>query len=295
MKQDNASSTAYTVLQGLLYTATRPEYASIVDDETAQTGRLILSGTEQGQRRLQQLDGSVSRFLLRVMEGLVLPGITLHYALRKRFIELKTLDAIENGTTQIISLGAGFDTLTWRLHSRYPDIQFVEIDHPATSREKTEAFSKAGQSPDNLHFLPVDLAEHDLAKVLESNDCFDANKKTLFICEGVLMYLNLDAITTLFKILKQFNAESNFVFTATAPMSSTNNNASWLLKLYLKIKNEPLNWSIEQADIKAFLTKQGYELLDSADGVEMFQRYLGKSASKKIHRGEFAVASKVSQ
>ncbi|MCW8830688.1 MAG: SAM-dependent methyltransferase, partial [Gammaproteobacteria bacterium] len=214
--------------------------------------------------------------------------------LRKRFIEVKTLEAIEQDTTQVISLGAGFDTLAWRLHSRYPSVQFVEIDHPATSREKTEAFSRSGLSPENLRFLAVDLTEHDLAGVLAENDCFDPNKKTLFICEGVLMYLNLGAVTMLFKTLKQFNSQSNFVFTAIAPMDSRNNNASWLLKLYLKIKNEPLSWSIEQAEIETFLKEQGYDLLDSADGVEMYLRFLGASPKRKIHCGEFAIASKAS-
>lgn len=295
MQQDNASSTAYTVLQGLLYTSTRPEYASLVDEETRQTGRLILSSTEEGNRRLKQLDGFISRLLLRLMEGLVLPGITLHYALRKRFIETKTIEAIESGATQVVSLGAGFDTLAWRLHTRYPGVQFVEIDHPATSREKTEAFFKSGKEVNNLHLLALDLAEHDLGEVLKTNECFDAAKETLFICEGVLMYLNPNAVTTLFKTLKSFNAQSHFLFTAIAPMDSRNNNASWLLKLYLKLKNEPLNWNLEPADTEKFLTEQGYELLDIADDVEMHLRFLETPATGKIHRGEFAIASKVSQ
>lgn len=294
MKDDNASSTAYTVLQGLLYTAMQDEYISLVDEETRQAGRLILSGTDEGRRRLKQLDSTISRFFLRIMQRLVLPGITLHYALRKRFIEIQTIEAIKNGATQVVSLGAGFDTLAYRLHSRYPDVQFIEIDHPATSREKKDAFSKSGDIADNLQLLAVDLAEHDLANVFKSNDCLDPAKKTTFICEGVLMYLNTEAVKTLFKTLKQFNQGAQFIFTAITPMTSINNNASWLLKLYLKIKDEPLNWNIEHEDVNDFLRNQGYELTDKADGIEMYQRFLGRPATTKIHHGEFAVASQAS-
>ncbi len=40
---------------------------------------------------------------------------------------------------QVIILAAGYDTLAWRLAAEYPDVKFIEVDHPATGRAKKDA------------------------------------------------------------------------------------------------------------------------------------------------------------
>ncbi len=290
MKQDSASSTAYTVLQGLLHTATQAQYQQLVDQETQHTARQILQATEQGRKRLQQLDSRLSRQMLRIMETLLMPGISLHYALRKRYIMTQTRHCIAQGITQIINLGAGFDTLAWQLHQHYPDIQFIEIDHPATSKDKVAALQPR-QSQNNLHFLAVDLAEQPLSQVLQQHDYFDPQRKTLFICEGVLMYLDQHIVSSLLQTLADFSPDCHFVFTAIAPMDSPDNNVPLLLKLYLKLKNEPLNWSLPPGKMQGFLEQHGYRQLDLADGPQMFQRFMQQPVNCPIHRGEYAIFS----
>ena len=40
----------------------------------------------------------------------------------------RVLDAIEDGHTQIVNLGAGLDPLAARLHGDHPDLTFIELD-----------------------------------------------------------------------------------------------------------------------------------------------------------------------
>ena len=66
----------------------------------------------------------------------MLPGILLHYALRKRFIEESARAFLERGGQQLVVLGAGFDTLAARIAEERPGVVCVEVDHPATQETK---------------------------------------------------------------------------------------------------------------------------------------------------------------
>src|SRR5689334_12525930 len=49
------------------------------------------------------------RKLVYGIERSTLPGIFVHYLLRKRFIEEKVHEGLKNGTAQLVVAGAGFD------------------------------------------------------------------------------------------------------------------------------------------------------------------------------------------
>ncbi|MBF0447445.1 MAG: class I SAM-dependent methyltransferase [Magnetococcales bacterium] len=288
MKEDQASSTAFTVLQGLLYTARYKKELDLVSDETVEVCQKILQDSDEGRRRLSQLDNPLFRIALPTIERLVMPGISLHYALRKRYIEQKVVRAIQDGTTQIVSLGAGFDTLLWRLHQKHPTIHLIEIDHPSTSIVKQAALSVEKKSASTLNFLPVDLSCHSLREVLQEFDGFDPQRKTLFICEGVLMYLDEQAVVTVLKTLQRLTRHPiQFIFSAVAPMNSTYNNTGPLLKFYLMFKGEPLNWTIEREALSGFLTPLDYRIQELADADFLSHHLLKPTFFPPLHRGEF--------
>jgi len=291
MKQDKASSTAYTVLQGLLFNTKNPDYQHLITPEIETVGRQILAASAEGKKRLRQLDSKAYQFIAPLMQSLLMPGITLHYALRKQFIEDATRRAIEQGVTQVVNLGAGFDTLAWRLHKTHQQVNFIEIDHQATNRQKEKALFN--QTPNNLHLLAVDFSETDTYTALHSFEHFDAQRPTLFICEGVLMYLDLVDIQRLFSALKQLTGSgTRFIFSCVEPMDSPLNNTGSLLKLYLKLKNEPLNWMLTHDKLKTFVAEQGYTLQDMALTEDLRQRYLQNVKQGTLHQGEYlALAS----
>ncbi|MBB1489055.1 class I SAM-dependent methyltransferase [Oceanospirillum sediminis] len=288
MKEDKASSTAYTVLQGILFSASKPEYQKLVSEETQKAGRQILSASAEGRKRLSQLNQGLFRFFAPYMEQAMMPGITLHYVLRKRYIRDAAEKAIADGYTQIVNLGAGFDTLAWELHNLHPDINFIELDHPATSAQKNKALS---DQADNFHLLPVDFSQMDARQALESAPCFDATRRTFFICEGVLMYLSRPDIDRLFQGLKALcGAGTRMVFTSVVPMESKDSNSGWLLRWYLKFKSEPLNWMIEQKEQAGFVQSQGYQLVDLAGTDQLKSRYLQGIRHGVLHQGEYMVS-----
>jgi len=287
MKQEQASATAYTVIQGILFASENKSVEQALEPDMLPACKQILEHSAEGRKRISQLNSGLFRLFARSMERFAMPGFYLHYILRKLYIEQVTKQAIEEGFTQFVSLGAGFDTVAWRFHQRFSEVHFIEIDHPATSKEKQQALTNPGE---NFELLAVDLAEHDMEEVLNTQSQFDKDKKTLFVCEGVLMYLPLAAVEGVFaKIMNLSGSGTRFVFSGVAPDGSPNNNFGWLLRMALRYLGEPLAWSVEKDDIETFLTKQNYRLVESVEDSDLAPRFIPNTQLGKLHRGEYMV------
>ena len=293
MKEDEASSTAYTVVHGILHTAQNPQLSYLLNDEIIEANTKILSATSQGRQRLLELHHPLKRYILPFLEWLLLPGITLNYVLRKKYIEEQVVRVIEEGVTQVVNIGAGFDTLAMRLSKHYPSITFIEIDHPATSKHKVEALGdEAGAT--NLYFSEADLSQTSLQEALKGCDGFDSNKKTLYISEGVLMYLSEADVSKVFDSIRALSGEEAlFIFSAMEPNWSKKNNVRVLLHLYLKLKKESYLWYIPDTKISEFVDRQGFTIIDMADTEYYRENYLHEDYTKTLHKGEYVVMTKV--
>src|SRR5437763_16366653 len=80
------------------------------------------------------------RPISKLIERMTIPGILLHYALRKKCIARLARSALGNGTTQVVIIGGGFDPLSFELHENMGAVRSREIDHPATQRHKLRGF-----------------------------------------------------------------------------------------------------------------------------------------------------------
>lgn len=292
MKEHEASSTALSVLQGYWYVATHPRFAHLVSDDAREATRWIFQATETGRKRMALVEGAWTRPLLMAMQRILMPGIALHYVFRKRCIEDEVRAAISDGVTQVVNLGAGLDTLCARLAAEHPALHFIEIDHPATNALKAEALAIDGQG--NLRLLAVDFSRERLDEVLGAFDFFEAARPTMFICEGVLMYLSDADIATLFQSLRHLTgAGTRCVFTSVAPMAGPNNNTGGLLKVYLKVKGEPLTFAMEQADLPDYMAKIGVTVQTIANARTFRERYLPDAPDVTLHEGEYVVTAKL--
>ncbi len=292
MTDNKASSTAYTVLQGLMLIAANPEYQHLVSGKTRDIGLHVLNSSREGRKRLRQMTSTAGKAFLRFMEKLVLPNISLHYGLRKAFIERHVRAAIGDGATQVINLGAGFDTLLYRLAEESPELHCIEVDHPATHSVKAAALSDAKHKLANLHFLPVDFTHQTLAEELGGFSGFDAQRPTVSIVEGVLMYLTPEQIHHLFSSLVDLlhHPKRHLVFTALEPASSHPQSYGPLLKLYLTFKKEPLSWICPEGHLGDFMEKTDFTLTRTANGedfrADFLQHYTGP-----VHRGEYGAVA----
>lgn len=293
MKDNEASSTAYTVLQGLLYISSKPEFSALVSDDVKKIGRHIMQSSAEGIKRLKQLKNPFFLAALPFAERLMLPKITLHYLLRKTYIEQQVREAITHGATQVINLGAGFDTLLYRLAKENPNLNCIEIDHPATHAVKKSALQHPKVKKTNLSFLPVDFTTQTLAEELGAFSAFDPNRETVCVVEGVLMYLTQEQVYDLLGSLVNLLQvpKRHLVFTAVEPPSVHPSSYGPLLKLYLALKREPLNWECKEQELCDFMKKSDFELQETANGDDFKQRYI-PNYKGALHRGEYGATAR---
>ena len=290
MKQDKISSTALTVIQGLLYQAQNAKYSHLVNPELKQSCIAILSSSTEGQKRLKQLRSKWFRRTVPVIEKLMMPGITLHYVLRKRYLEDQIHQAISEGYTQILNIGAGFDTLASRLSKQYPDVRFIEIDHPETFEKKQSALVQSDLMQENMHACPANLQQKNIQDILHDADIIQAEAPTVCMLEGVLMYVEEKAVQHLFThLMDYFDSGCRIIYTAAEPAETDNKAYGWLLKLYLSIVGEPLKWTLRKEQNKHFLSALNLVEKSLADSNTFKEKYLAENDKNASNAGEFIV------
>lgn len=287
MKDHEVSSTAFNVAQGILLTSRRKTVNALVSEGERRFYEELLNATPLGKKKLGQLKNPLFRFLIPVVEKLMIPGLTIHYTLRKRAIEEYVRSSIESGVRQVVNLGAGFDSLAYRMAGQYPDLNVIELDHPATHGVKKEALSKMEKRFSNLHLIDIDFNKDTLEGRLQGDVKFKPNLPTIYIIEGVLMYLDEAEIERLFASLINISQKGfRLAFTFIRPDGEGVHSHGPLLALYLKIKNEPLNWKIGESELRLFMEKNKISLRSVVKSEDVLNRVLPGVGGVTVHDGE---------
>jgi methyltransferase (TIGR00027 family) len=265
MKDDRPSSTALLIAASTVYLKRDPAIAPLIPDAMAAVCEAFLA---RASPRVAACVKFVSRpgcrWLPRLAQYLAGPGLPLHFIVRKCFIEDNVRAALAEGTTQVVVLGAGFDTLAWRLHTSHPAVLFFEIDHPSTQRIKCDALQRCDA---NLRFVPADFTRQTLQQVLAQCPGFRHDLPTIFVIEGVLMYLTAAEVDALFAALPHA-ARVRVIFSVmeTLPDGRSGfHNATFLTGRVLRLWREPFRSSFSRPAIQSFLARHGYALTTVAD------------------------------
>jgi len=193
--------------------------------------------------------------IAKFVESATIPGILLHYALRKKCISELVRSALTNGVAQVVILGAGFDPLSFELQREFPTAQFWEIDHPATQRHKVRACSEVGI--ERMHFVAVDLSAAGLERDVLISSGFDPAKHTFWIAEGLLMYFPANIVSSLMKTLGSLSAPgSQFAFTFMEKQRDGHirfDSQTKLVDWWLRIRGEPFLWGTTRTDLVEFI------------------------------------------
>ena len=89
---------------------------------------------------------------------------------------------------QFVVMGAGYDMRAYGEFNR-DGVALFEVDQTGMQRHKRESLIKAGISSEHVRFVEVDFSkENAFTKLLESG--YDPGRKTLFLWEGVTLYLS---------------------------------------------------------------------------------------------------------
>jgi len=261
MRRDKPSTTARKVALNIISLGGKTGFEEVIPAGIVDaTARLLVAAGVVGEGTVRF---ARSRLAVAIYEAFdwMMPGQFEAFAHRKAFCERQTRDGIAAGATQILVLGAGYDTLGWRLALEFPDLRFFEIDHPATGRRKAQGIDSLGPR-NNLHLIQEDLGDQRLEDVLAAVESWDCSVQSVVIAEGLTQYLAPAAVRDLFMQCGAVTgASSRMVFTYVGTGDDGRPDVGrWtgLTLWLLKASGEPWLWSVRPEKLPQFLAEAGW-------------------------------------
>ncbi len=256
MQNEKASRTALVIAASLVLLLRDPKHSGLVSKTSADLcAQMLETCSPQTRLFLKIVRQNWFRPVAKWIERMTVPGILLHYILRKKCIAGLVRSALIDGATQVVIIGAGFDPLSFELHQDFRAARFWEIDHPATQRHKLRAFPKIGV--ERLHFVALDLNATALDREALVKSGFDPTQRTCWIAEGLLMYLPPDVASLLMRTLKSLSAPgSHFAFTFMEKQRDGQirfHSQSKLVDWWLRKRGEPFLWGTTRGELVDFV------------------------------------------
>jgi methyltransferase (TIGR00027 family) len=198
---------------------------------------------------------------------------------RTHHMDALLLEALSTGATQVVNLGAGFDSRAYRFRERFPRARFFELDLPAMIGAKRERVVKIfGVVPDRVVLVPTDFTTRPLDEVLRDAG-YDRTQRTFFIWEGVTMYLPEAANLSTLRFIRSGSASGSsvvydYVLDAALLPDGGGLYGAKSTAAYLASVGEPLltGWSQRQA--AAIASREGLVVLSDIGPAELTTRYL---------------------
>ena len=190
------------------------------------------------------------------------PGGSGEAIARTRYIDDYMLECIAAGIKQLVLLGAGYDSRAYRFDALKKDIKVFEVDHPDTQTLKIEKIKRIlGTLPDHVVYVSIDFSREKLDQKL-SESGYERNLKTLFIWEGVTMYLTAEAVDENLAFVAENSGEgSSIIFNYMLESVVDGSDKSKMVKKLkdrLGRRGEPITFGIAEADIENYLLQRGF-------------------------------------
>jgi methyltransferase (TIGR00027 family) len=187
------------------------------------------------------------------------------------------LAALDAGATQVVLLGAGYDTRAYRFADQLDGRPVYEVDLAAISRAKAATIARyKDRFPDtNVVRVEIDFETQALDDVLPEHG-YTSGAPTFFVWEGVPMYLTraavkatLDAVHALSGDRSQIAHDMWHLVDDPGPMGTARRSAPGALSLI----GEPVTFGIHPEEYGYFLSLHGFRIVDLALASELHARY----------------------
>ncbi|HJL61939.1 MAG TPA: SAM-dependent methyltransferase [Pseudomonadales bacterium] len=235
------------------------------------------------------------RFIKKNVE--MTPGAFEYVLARTTFFDHLFEDSTKNAVSQIVLLGAGYDSRSYRFPEVVRTSKIFELDITTTQERKIKCIKKSGiDVPSNVTMLPINFNKDDIVTVLKDGG-FDPEEKTLFLWEGVTMYLDPEAVATTFASLaRNVRAGSLIAFDYVlnipeADMGDYYGVAKFMETWKKHRKEEPFRFTSSEEDMVPLLTEHGLSLACHLNDKEIHDTYLSENMGRITAQFRFTVAS----
>ena len=216
-----------------------------------------------------------------IMHRMFPPGLHEYVFARTKVMDSAFAEALEANFAQIVILGAGFDTRALRFASQNRGTKIFELDAPTTQQSKIEVLRRKNISiPTELVFVPIDFDRQEVFDVL-SKAGYQLGQRTLFIWEGVTMYLTAQAVDKTLDFIRRSSVPGSrvvfdYIFASVIRQENRHYGEQKGFDMVAKV-GESWTFGLEEGEIEGFLAKRGFELIRHYTATDLEKLYLTES------------------
>ena len=159
------------------------------------------------------------------------------------------IDNAKDQAKQFVILGAGLDTRAYN-NLKESGMKIFELDQVADQQHKRTYLQKAEIDASHVQFIEVDFSQDDWFASLKSTG-YDPNKPTIFLWEGVTLYLGEESVRNTLRKIKANTTEGSTIVADMYSRSFVNGDYVPGMKAtlpLLDLTGEQLSFAIEMAD-----------------------------------------------
>ncbi len=206
------------------------------------------------------------------------PGPRPSGVVRTRVIDDFVTGAMQAGCTQLVLLGAGYDTRATRLPAVAASTVF-EIDHPVTQARKRAAL---GHVPERIRYIPLDF-ESDALQPALIDAGLEQSQRTCVLWEGVFSYLTRQAIDLTLAVLVEVCAPGSEILLTYVDQrfldAASPRAGAWLTAV--RDAGEPFQTGLDPIQAPAFFAVRNLALLNDESTTQSARR-LGVPGAQTI-------------
>jgi methyltransferase (TIGR00027 family) len=206
------------------------------------------------------------------------PGMYEYLNVRTAYFDNIFEQALREKFSQIVFLGAGYDTRPYRFKDLIKDARIFELDIHTTQQQKIKLLQQNNiPMPEQLTYVPINFNTETLEDVLFKTG-YNKGQKNLFIWEGVTYYLWPKAVDDVFDFIKLSSSVGSTVCLDYQALWPEMLNAYGLKELseHMRTNNpgESSRFGIERGKIESFLSDRGYKMIDHLTAEDMERKFL---------------------
>ncbi|MBN1662062.1 MAG: SAM-dependent methyltransferase [Deltaproteobacteria bacterium] len=189
---------------------------------------------------------------------------------------------------QILILGAGFDTRALRFQENLQNTRVFELDIVMTQQAKIGQYQKRHLAvPANVTFIAIDFDKETLPVKLDEAG-FRMGERSLFIMEGLLMYLQSVSVRTTFQTIQAYAGKGSRVIFDYIHAAVLRNEGVYYgetgIAKTVSGAGEQWQFGIEKGEIGTFLAAYSLKLIDHKDAEELEKIYFSDADGKTMGR-----------
>ncbi len=227
--------------------------------------------------------------LVRTLYKAMAPkGLYNYVVARTRYVDGVFRQALAEQFGQILIFGAGFDTRALRFRHESPNTRIFELDVIATQSAKIAQYRKQNLAvPANLTFIPINFDKESLSAKL-SDAGFQKGKRSLFVLEGLLMYLQPQSVDATFRTIQEYGEEGSwvvfdYVYASVLRREKLYYGESEVMASVTRA-GEGWHFGIERGKLGQFLSAYGLKAIDEKDAQELERIYFKDASGIMVAR-----------